>query len=282
MTAPFATGATPITATTDRLVLIDGDLILYSTLSATEREENPEDDVWHISNDLKEFRRSVRAQLDGIMKELGGTLVVCLSDPAANFRKALYPPYKENRRNVRKPVGFKPARAWFAEKYDAVTKPGLEADDVMGILATKPGNDDAVIVSMDKDMRSIPAKLYRWRTQDKITVSPEEAELFWLYQTLAGDPSDNYPGCPGVGMKTAEKLLAKPGDKWEIVRGAFSAAGLSEDEAITQARLARILRWSDWNSERQQPILWTPRPGQCSGHPADAADVAGDAAGKPA
>jgi DNA polymerase-1 len=80
-----------------------------------------------------------------------------------------------------------------------------------------------------------------------------------MFQTLVGDTSDGYKGCPGVGKVKAEKLLAG-NDKlyWEIVRATFEKAGLTEQDALTQARLARILRFSDWDNEKKEPILWSP------------------------
>lgn len=244
-------------STKDRLLLIDGDLVMYQILAATEQETEIEPDVWSITNDLYQFKDAFRRFLEEIENNLGGRIVVCLSD-SANFRKTIYPEYKGNRKNVRKPVGFKAARTWIEKEFKAVVKKGLEADDVMGILATKPGNDHAVIVSMDKDMKSIPGKLFRYREGEKIVITKEQADRYHLVQTLTGDSTDNYPGCPGVGPKKAEDILNKPGDPWTNVQQAFIAAGLGADTALIQARLARILRWDDWDDKQQQPRLWTP------------------------
>jgi hypothetical protein len=45
---------------------------------------------------------------------------------------------------------------------------------------------------------------------------------------------------------------------WPRVLEAYTKAGLTEADALTQARLARILRWSDWDAKERKPILWTP------------------------
>ena len=75
--------------------------------------------------------------------------------------------------------------------------PQLEADDAMGIYATKlTGN---IIVSPDKDMKQIPGKLYN--LEDTITITPEEGAKWHLIQTLAGDQTDGYSGVPGIGVK---------------------------------------------------------------------------------
>lgn len=132
---------------------------------------------------------------------------------------------------------------------------GLEADDIMGIWQTNGRLGDTIIVSEDKDMKTIPGKLYR--QGELIEVSELEADYNHLFQTLLGDATDGYSGCPGVGAVGANKLLSG-NPSWPTVVKAYEAKGLTEDDALTQARLARILRSSDWNSVSKTPILWSP------------------------
>ena len=67
------------------------------------------------------------------------------------------PEYKGHR-NRKKPCGYKRVIKELKKEYDVIIKPTLEADDTMGIYATKnPGN---IIASPDKDMRQIPGQLY--------------------------------------------------------------------------------------------------------------------------
>jgi DNA polymerase-1 len=131
----------------------------------------------------------------------------------------------------------------------------LEADDAMGIYATAhPGN---IIVSPDKDMRQIPGKLYNLETTQDITA--EEGAKWHYIQTLAGDQTDGYSGVPGIGVKRAETLFDKEGYSWDTVVKAFTDKGLTVDDALLNARLARILTLDDYDTERQEPILWTPK-----------------------
>jgi DNA polymerase-1 len=130
----------------------------------------------------------------------------------------------------------------------------LEADDVMGIYATKHSGN--VIVSPDKDMRQIPGKLYN--LEDTITITPEEGAKWHLIQTLAGDQTDGYSGVPGIGVKRAETLFNKEGYSWATVVKAFEDKGLTEEDALLNARLARILTIEDYDTEKNEPKLWTP------------------------
>ena len=138
----------------------------------------------------------------------------------------------------------------------------LEADDVMGIMATEPTVDEErILVSIDKDMRTIPCNL----SQDGMTVEkiPEKiANYNFMIQTIMGDKTDGYDGIDGVGIKTAEKLLLKytnctlP-DLWKIVKGIYKEKGYTQKEALQQARVAHILRHGEYNKKTGKVKLWT-------------------------
>ena len=130
----------------------------------------------------------------------------------------------------------------------------LEADDALGIYATaNPGN---IIVSPDKDLRQIPGRLHNM--DETFTVEEEDGRRWHLIQTLAGDSTDGYSGAPGFGVKTSIKWFEENGYTWESVVSAFESKGLEEDDALMNARLARILTIEDYDIESRSPILWTP------------------------
>ncbi|MGA1496056.1 MAG: phage exonuclease, partial [Rhodothermales bacterium] len=90
------------------------------------------------------------------------------------------------------------------------------------------------------------------------TVTADEADHFHMMQTLCGDSTDGYAGCPGVGPKKAEAIL-NGGSSWSAVVAAFEKAGLSAFEAIVQARVSRILRHGDFNPKTSEVRLWEPK-----------------------
>ena len=136
-------------------------------------------------------------------------------------------------------------------------KPGLEGDDVLGIMATMKSTEERIIVSIDKDMKTVPGR-YARDDFEVIEVSEDQADTWHLFQALTGDIVDGYKGCPGVGPKKAEAILDGSKHPWEAVVTTFVKAGLTEDDALVQARVARILRASDYNFKAKQPILWRP------------------------
>lgn len=243
-------------------LLIDGDIILYRAAVGAEQEvhwgENDPafEDLWTLYSDLSVARQHVSDTIRSLISRFDGDVVFCVNDKD-NFRKHLTPTYKGGR--SRKPLGYWALREWVAGEWELRSLPMCEADDTMGILATNGEFEKPVIVSADKDMKTIPARVFRPHTDEKLMVSEAEANYWHLFQTLTGDTTDGYSGCPGVGPKTAHKLLsAMPADPWRIIITHYVKAGLTEDDALLQARLARILRSEDWDAGQQKVKLWKP------------------------
>ena len=238
-----------------RTLLIDGDIVVYQYSSTVEHEIDWGDDVWSLWADAKEAQQLILQYLDILVEETAADdFIFCFSDKD-NYRKDIDSTYKSNRKGKRKPVCYKAVKEWIQDQYKTETWDRLEADDVMGIMSTADMlAGEKVIVSEDKDMKTIPGLL--WRSGEMLNISQEEANYNHLYQTLVGDSTDGYPGLRGVGDKRATELLKTP--TWETVVKAFEKAGQTEEDALVQARLARILRASDYNFEFDQPRMWSP------------------------
>ena len=242
-----------------RTLLIDGDILVVSTGAAHDVETDWGDDNWTLHCDVKEVKASILKAIENIKHELDADEAVITLSMGMTFRHEIYPNYKKGR--GRKPVGTGEVKRWLIEEQGAKLKPGIEADDTMGILATHPKliNGEKIIVSQDKDMLTIPGKVYR--NGEIVEVSPGEARHNWMKQTLTGDVTDGYPGLKNFGPIKAEALLAKVGpdeDPWPAVVAAYEKAGMTYEDALLQARLARILHWNDYDYKKQEAILWQP------------------------
>lgn len=241
------------------VLLIDGDQYLYRACAACESETRWDDENHVLASNEVEAWDTVQGSMKKIFDHFGTKDHVLAFGQGECFRKQVDPSYKMNRVGQRKPLCFSAVRSKMQDAYNCVSFDGLEADDVMGILSTKPAAQqayDRIIVARDKDMKTIPGKL--WDGSKFYVITEAQADYWHLYQTLVGDNADGFKGCPGIGPKKAEALLADPTWRWNTVVNAFVKAGLTADDALRQARLARILRWSDWDSEKKEPILWTP------------------------
>lgn len=257
-------------------LLIDADFVLYRDCSACERVNhftNQHGDTVDILSCSREeakdlFLRSVEAY---VTKLHADEAVLIFSGPD-NFRKDVWPLYKANRAATRKPLSYWEIVREVSEEgtYRVVSETCLEGDDYIGILATRPSPIRRVVVSEDKDMLTLPnIEVYR---QGKIVETTTESALaYWHLQTLMGDSTDGYKGCPGVGEVSAKAILNKGGDVWENILEAYRKAcakkpqalvdaqvETAEDLALLNARLARILHHTDWDGAKRRPILWSP------------------------
>lgn len=221
------------------------------------------------------------AMVDGFVADLKKTLdadevTFCLSDATGYWRRDVYSSYKGNRNAATsRPLLFMPLRSWLLESRDAVLYPLLEGDDVLGILGTTPEEGvTKIICSIDKDMKTLPVPFYDWGKPELGVqmISQVEAERTFLRQTLEGDRTDGYPGCPSIGPVRARRVL-QPFEAetdagllvaraWPAIVRTFETQGLGEAEAIAMARCARILRAENWDSENQAVHYWQPPGGE--------------------
>ncbi len=163
------------------------------------------------------------------------------------FRHEMYPAYKATREKM--PFELRPQINWIKDILDAMNIPflelsGFEADDIIGTLAVKGEEEklDVFIVSGDKDfMQLINEHIFLYspatgKKELKIYDS-KEVEKKWGIKpnqivdllALMGDSSDNVPGVPGIGEKSAVKLLKKYGSFENIFNNA-------ENETNTRIR----------------------------------------------
>ena len=244
-------------------ILVDADMIVFRCCAACETPIDWDCDLTTLHCEHAECEKlvddTVMSIVDKVLDHYKYTgkyeLLMCFSD-VENFRKHIMPTYKANRIGKRKPLGYSKVVEWVKDNFTCYQKDTLEADDCVGILATlNPHN--SIIVSGDKDFKSIPGHFYNFLSDTYYEISEEEADYNHLFQTLVGDTADNYKGCPGVGAVGAKRILdANP--TWEALVAQFIKKNLTEEDALLQARVARILRKSDYDFKARKPKLWSP------------------------
>jgi 5'-3' exonuclease len=256
-------------------LLIDGDILLYQYGCTNQTSIDWGDG---IKSEWTEFEQA-KNELDSFLVSLQSAthtqhFIICFSSPPS-FRYEILPTYKHNRKDKEKPKLYYELRDYMLRKYYCFSIPKLEGDDVIGILATeKPGK--YIICSIDKDMKQIPGEHYNWRQKKRFIVTEEEADKWFYTQVLTGDSTDGYSGCPGIGPKLSDLCLTNAqswyenSDKsfhycyWECVKEAFKRKKLTEQDALVQARVARILRKEDYDFEHETIRPWNPEGSQGS------------------
>lgn len=247
-------------------LLDDADILAFKVSQNSQSEYEWEEGEVTTSADLEAACEKADKHLANLKEELDADeIIVCLSDDYVNFRKTVLPTYKAKRKNSKRPEVLYEVKDYLFENYRSYRKDTLEADDVMGILATHPSilKGKKIIVSEDKDMKTIPGYLYNPDHPELGVqqIGSHQANWFWMLQTLMGDTTDGYSGCPLIGVKKAEKILepfVHLEEMWEAVVETYELKGLTEEDALVQARCARILRHGDYDYKEKKVKLWTP------------------------
>jgi DNA polymerase-1 len=244
---------------TNKVMIVDGDLVVYKIASGLEEPIDWGNDVWTLHSDLGKGKTLLQQTINHYKDKTKSKEVIFAFSDKNNFRKQIDKDYKSYRKKIRKPVCYAPLRKWAEQNYNFYTLPNLEGDDVIGILATQHYKTNNVIISGDKDMRTIPT----WHCfigDDQLEfVDEQQADKNFCLQVLTGDQTDGYKGCPGVGAVKANRVLHDKfniNDMWKAVIEEFERNKLSFEDAYHQARLARILRKDEYDFATNQPNLW--------------------------
>ncbi len=262
-----------------RTLLVDADILAYQAAATNQDSYKWDDETVSTTTDLEGALRSADERLQVIVENLKATdVIICLTDRGNEFRRNVWPGYKQNRTGA-KPILLHDVLDHYARNHKTYLRPGLEADDCMGILSTHPTlvRGEKIIVSEDKDMQTIPGLLFNPRhDEEPRRITKLQADRFFLKQAITGDQTDGYPGAPGVGPKSKEVedvMAAKDiTSMWRAVLEAFERAkarGKLADwpkpmdeqaaaAALSQARCARILRHSDWDFGVKSVRFWMP------------------------
>lgn len=238
--------------------LIDADVLAYQAAAAAEKPVDWGGGMWTLHCFEDEVIHLFESKLESLLETVKATTSILAFTSPDNFRYSVLPTYKSNRTDKRRPMLLQWIKDYAMGKYKSYLKPTLEGDDCLGILSTCGLYPDPIIVSIDKDFKTIPGKFFDFGRDIWYDISEAEADYWHMYQTLVGDATDGYKGCPGVGPVAAQKILSKEGPMWPHVVEAFTKAKLGEEFALQQARVARICRASDYDFNKKEVILWNP------------------------
>ncbi|HEX8959990.1 MAG TPA: DNA polymerase I [Geobacteraceae bacterium] len=246
------------------LYLIDGSSYIYRAYFAIRHLSSP---TGFPTNALYGFTQ----MLLKVLKERRPDHVAVVFDAGRKtFRNEIYPAYKANR--LAMPDDLVPQLAPIKEmvrafRIPALEMPGFEADDIIATIARECEERGmaVVVVTGDKDLMQIVTDHVRLldTMKEKESNAREVEERFGVGPErvvdilgLAGDTSDNIPGVPGVGEKTATKLIREFGSLDELLARAGEVKGKTGErlrEFADQARLSRQLA----TVERNVPIEWS-------------------------
>lgn len=227
------------------MILIDADILVYRVAFGNE-DDTIDYAKKNMDNLIAEILVGVGCDACSYQLYLTG---------GGNFRKELatIQPYKGTRKSE-KPKHYQALRDYLVDHWNAKVIVGMEADDALAMEGTRLG-DEAVIVSIDKDLLQVKGRHYNFNTKEMVVID-EFTGLYNLYfQMLTGDRVDNIRGVQSIGKVKATKLLANCKTELEMFKVVLEAYDNNLDEMTENARLLYLLRYDkDW---WHPPKEWT-------------------------
>ena len=230
-----------------RLFLIDGSSYIYRAYFA----------IRHLSNSQGMATNAIYGFTNMLLKVIRelkpDQLAVIFDSKGPTFRKEIYPDYKANRAAM--PEDLVPQIPYIKRVVQAfnlpgIEMPGYEADDIIATLAKKFSAEgmEVTVVTGDKDLMQIVDDHIQLldTMKDKVYGPAEVTERFGgadkvvEVQALSGDSSDNIPGVPGIGEKTAKMLIDEYGDVETLLANLDQLKGKRRDNLENYADLARL------------------------------------------
>jgi DNA polymerase-1 len=248
----------PNTSTQDkRLFLLDAYALIYRSYFAFIR--NPRFNSKGLNTSaMLGFTNTLEMLLS---KEKPTHVAVVFDVHAPTFRHEMYEPYKATREEM--PEDLRKAIPWVRKIIEAynipiIEKAGFEADDVIGTLAKKAGENGYTTYMMtpDKDYAQLVTEstfMYKpgrggndievWGIDEvKKNFEIERPEQVIDILGLMGDTADNIPGCPGIGPKTAMKLIGKYGSIDNLYANIDELKGKQKENLQTHEEQVRLSR----------------------------------------
>lgn len=239
-----------------QIILIDAYAQIYRSFFALRGLSNQQGEPVNALYGMARF-------LLGLDEHLGSDYGAAVFDKGKCKRRIrILPQYKAQRPPMPDALRaqVEPIRVWMqAFGWPLLEQEGLEADDIIGCIASQSEELPLGILSYDKDLAQLvnarvsllqPGKNNSWlrqgvqEVQEKFGVRPEQIVD---YLALLGDASDNIPGVPGVGPKTAAKLLGQFGSIEKLLAnlGEAGARACKKTWSRASSCCSAIASWSD-------------------------------------
>lgn len=229
--------------------LFDGDMMAYVASSSVQKDIDWGDGLWTCHSYLDDAIEAFESLLSHIDLEINYGFNIVLKDPIfffsdkINFRKLINPEYKSNRIGMRKPVAYNPLVDYIQKNYQYKINKYCEADDSIS-MATEDYKD-SIIISGDKDFKTVPGLFYDFKRLELVDTSKDEAEVNLFVQALTGDRADGYLGCPKYGPVKSKKLIdsCEPNfdSRFNSYVNAYLNEGLTIHDALINYDMAKLL-----------------------------------------
>ena len=206
------------------ILLVDADSLIFA--SCYRKRETPDDELYYtnIADARNKFDEQFMSIVNHLEEKYPIDKILTFSGSKGNFRKLITPVYKANRKKQELPPLLNEMHQFVKEQYDSIWGYGVETDDMVARywkqISDDIGRDEVMIVSIDKDYRQFPAKIYNYHYKHQVVLDiSEEEAMYNLYeQFIIGDTADNVNYFKGKGKVFAGKYLKDCETKYQYTR----------------------------------------------------------------
>lgn len=186
------------------IVLFDADSLVYSSCCGV-------DDI--LDEAIGKFDQVFMSIINRLEETYEIEKVITFNNSRGNFRKLLDPIYKANRKKQERPKLLNKMHEEITAIYSSKSCYGMETDDLVATywkkLTDELGQNNVIIVSLDKDYKQLPCILYNYHYQHQTisNISYKESLYNFYSQMIIGDSADNVNYCKGYGKAYAKRLF---------------------------------------------------------------------------
>lgn len=239
-----------------KMLLVDGNSLFFRAYYATAYTRMTTTSFGQATNAVYGFANMLKKALELIQPQ---AMVIAFDSGKKTFRHEAYDDYKGTRKALPEElISQFPLVREYCESagFCYYQQDGLEADDIIGSLVKRYPDWEINVLSSDKDLLQLIDKTTSvWLTKKGITEIEEMDEAALMtsmglrpeqicdLKGLMGDASDNIPGLPGVGEKTALKLLAEYDSVEGVIEHVEELKGKLKETVLTQHEKATFSKW---------------------------------------
>lgn len=206
------------------VLLIDADSLVFA--SCCRRKNAPDDDPFYsdIQDSINKFDQQYMKIVNDLEDQFEIEKIITFNGCKGNFRKLITKNYKANRKKQKLPPLLHPMHKYVKEQYNSVYGFGIETDDLVArywyTLSQDIGRDNVCIISIDKDYKQFPAKIYNYHPNTKkiLDISEDDALYNFYEQMIVGDSCDNVNYHRGKGIKFAKNYYKGCKTKYQYTK----------------------------------------------------------------
>ena len=225
------------------ILLVDADSLVFASCCRARKLPDELPFYTNIKDSINKFDEQFQKIVNDLEQHYNIEKVISFNGCKGNFRKKITTNYKANRKTQILPPLLHDMHQYVKDTYESKYGYGIETDDMVArywkILSDEFGRDNVMIVSIDKDYKQFPAKIYNYHHKHRVILDISEQEALYNFyeQCIIGDSADNVNYFKGKGKAFAKKYFKDCNSKYQYTKKLYN---LFKEKYKSKAKLKYI------------------------------------------